>query len=119
MREQRWGCPMKKCPYCAELVQDDAVVCKHCGRSIRARAPLFTANVPGHQIAGLLIAALGMLTTFAGVSPGGGGTVVLIGWLLAWGGLAYSFRGTSAVVRFGGSFILSLLLLVLAASCRG
>jgi hypothetical protein len=40
---------VKKCPFCAEEIQDEAIVCKHCGRDLRPQAAMQSITNEKHQ----------------------------------------------------------------------
>jgi len=62
---------MKKCPYCAEEIQEEAIVCKHCGRELVEKEK--EEKKKDHGLGGLYGASLGFVIgaflIFKGCTP--------------------------------------------------
>lgn len=93
---------MKSCPYCAEEIQDAAIVCKHCGREIPAPQPQDPPADGGRVVShGWLVTAVvsfGLMFV-----PG---TVGGIATLVAIVAMGKSMTAESRIVRYGVAFFL-------------
>lgn len=109
---------MKRCPFCAEEIQDAAVVCRFCNRSLVADVPAASVTTQGVGTATAMAPASKSIPKWA-IAAGAIGVLLAAAWggeplggfgtLLMWFGLAVILTG-SMFKRVVGGLVLALLI---------
>jgi hypothetical protein len=108
---------MKLCPFCQQTLRNEATVCKHCTRAVPAAVGLDPSHLTAAFLVPMSVALVGFFAMIISTQTGAPRGLVVPGWLITWLGVGLLLKGSGAVVRIGGAFILSLVLMAFAVSC--
>lgn len=60
---------LKKCPFCAELIQEEAIVCRHCGRTLTTASAYTQPQKKDNSGLAITSLAMGIFSCLAWLFP--------------------------------------------------